>query len=148
MGDFRKYLTLYCKSGISCYSTLSFTKVRGEWSAVLLCEAHLLMTRSIKTASLFILKFFRNIARFTGAHITGLNLNAYQVRRSNLINEKTLISSRLNCVEVRTGNWSPCMSIFVFFLENSENLISRFIWLVYVCSASSRVLNLRFVVLI
>lgn len=45
----------------------------------------------------------RNIARFTGAHITGLNLNAYQVRRSNLINEKTLISSRLNCVE---GNFA------------------------------------------
>uniref|UniRef100_A0A2P2I359 Methyltransferase n=1 Tax=Hirondellea gigas TaxID=1518452 RepID=A0A2P2I359_9CRUS len=45
----------------------------------------------------------RNISRFSGANVCGLNLNAYQVRRSNRLNARTNINSRLSCVE---GNFA------------------------------------------
>jgi sterol 24-C-methyltransferase len=41
----------------------------------------------------------RNIARFTNATITGLNLNAYQVKRANELNKKAGLSHLLNVVE-------------------------------------------------
>lgn len=41
----------------------------------------------------------RNIARFTGAHITGLNLNAYQVKRATELNAKAGLSHLLTVVQ-------------------------------------------------
>jgi len=41
----------------------------------------------------------RNIAKFTGAHVTGITINQFQVHRGNTLNAQQGLSERVNCVQ-------------------------------------------------
>lgn len=41
----------------------------------------------------------REIVKFTGAHVTGLNINEYQVSRASIYAEKEGLSDKLNFVQ-------------------------------------------------
>lgn len=57
----------------------------------------------------------REIAHFTGAHVTGLNNNAYQVERAKHYAAKELLQDQTDFVKV-TGNYRIESSCSFFFL--------------------------------